>query len=67
MKLTKDIVFNEDLLKKLPLTYHFMVELNREDSSELKDQKRFSASAKHQSSEYLNKATYKPISGILPE
>jgi len=65
MEFTKDLVFEEKLLKKLPLTYHYMVELKTDEVSELNHKKRFSASKKHYSNAYLNKENYKPISSIL--
>lgn len=67
MELTNDIVFEPELLKKLPLTYHFMVEVKQEEVSEFKNKKRFSVSAPHQSLEYLSRATYKPLSAIALE
>ena len=61
-------IFKPELLKKLPLTYHFMIEQDATKVSELNLKTEFSTSKKHQSDKYpTNNINYKPISFILNE
>lgn len=64
MKSSKDNLFNEKDLVKLPIFYRFMTVEETKNIQELREGARFSKSQAHRCNQYLNYPSYKPISLI---
>lgn len=55
-------LFTVSSLKKLPLTYHYMIKINKDEATELNQTKKFTKSDKHQTNFYQKVVSHKPVS-----
>ena len=60
-----DTPFSEELLINIPIGYRFMVQTETNHIGELYKTVRFSSSNKHQSNQYTNIPSYKPLSNLI--